>query len=27
MKLHATKLSIDHPDTGERLTFTSPAPF
>ncbi|MDA7891448.1 RluA family pseudouridine synthase [Akkermansiaceae bacterium] len=27
MKLHAAKLSFDHPFTGERLTFTSPAPF
>ena len=27
MKLHASKLSFDHPDTSERLTFTSPAPF
>lgn len=27
MKLHAAKLSFDHPDTGERLTFNSPTPF
>lgn len=27
MKLHAARLSFDHPNTGERLTFTSPAPF
>ncbi len=27
MKLHAAKLSFDHPVTGEQLTFTSPTPF
>ena len=27
MKLHASKLSFDHPGTSERLTFTSPVPF
>lgn len=27
MKLHAASLSFDHPNTGERLTFTSPSPF
>lgn len=27
MKLHAAKLSFDHPVTSDRLTFTSPTPF
>ncbi|MDB2673808.1 RluA family pseudouridine synthase [Akkermansiaceae bacterium] len=27
MKLHAAKLSFDHPVSGERLTFTTPTPF
>ncbi len=27
LKLHATELSFTHPNSGERLTFKSPAPF
>lgn len=27
LKLHAAELSLDHPDSGERLTFHAPTPF